>query len=187
MIDIKDFTPTAEAISAHGLGFIQVKLEANMRLHVWHPELPRRKCFRYSAVHNHRFSFSSTVLIGQQVNRRYRVVEGDFGAYDLISHDGPRSDKGGRESFICGRVDLIGQHDEFYQPGDTYHMAELEYHETPNAGVVVTLMKKLSEGAVHANSTILRGRTFDQDFNRFQLPAAELWGLVVRALSKDCA
>jgi hypothetical protein len=64
-----DYTPTKETISLHGLGFIQVKLPANRRLHVWHPDLPRRDCFAYSAIHNHRFGFRSTVLVGHQRNR----------------------------------------------------------------------------------------------------------------------
>jgi hypothetical protein len=72
-IVIKDFTPIAEQISVHGLGFIQVKLPNNQRLHVWHPDIPRRACYLHSAIHNHRFSFTSHVLIGTQVNRRYEV------------------------------------------------------------------------------------------------------------------
>ena len=31
-----------DKITLHGLGFVQVQLEGSQRLHVWHPELPRR-------------------------------------------------------------------------------------------------------------------------------------------------
>lgn len=63
---LKDFTPTKDIISLHGLGFIQIKLDDNQRLHIWHPDLPRRKCFEHSNIHNHRFAFKSTVLKGIQ-------------------------------------------------------------------------------------------------------------------------
>lgn len=182
MDKLPDFAPTAEQISLHGLGFIQVKLPGKGRLHVWHPELPRRACFAHSAVHNHRFAFISTVLIGQQVNRRCRVVPDAEGSHDLISHDGPRSPRGGRESYVSGRANVLPLVDEIYGPGQRYHMAQLEYHETPNSGIVVTLMEKLTEGTVHAHSVITHGVEFDQGFDRFQLPPEQLWEIVVDAL-----
>jgi hypothetical protein len=179
---MKDFTPTSEQISLHGLGFIQVKLPANRRLHVWHPDLPRRSCYEWSAIHNHRFAFRSTVLIGEQVNQRVTVVPAQDGEYDRISHDGPRSEMGGRQSYVAERVTLWRGKAEFYGPGDSYVMQPLEYHETPNSGVVVTIMEKLREGFIHASSLIAHGRTFDQSFDRFQLSADELWAIVVDAL-----
>ncbi len=179
---IKDFTPTAEKISLHGLGFIQVKLGGDQRLHVWHPDLPRRSCYAHSAIHNHRFSFVSTVLIGTQVNRRYGVRIDDAGTHDLISHDGARSPRGGRLSYVAGRVSIKRCEDEHIAPGQTYSMAPLEYHETPNSGIVVTIIRKIHEGTVHASSLITHGETFDQDYDRFQLSPARLWAFVVEAM-----
>lgn len=180
-----DFTPTAETISLHGLGFIQVKLPANRRLHVWHPDLPRRKCYHYSSVHNHRFSFRSTVLIGTQVNRRWgvEIAHPDENANDrLISHNGPRSDKGGRLSREVAHCHLHLLGTERWRPGESYLMEQLAYHDTPNDGIVVTLMEKLTEGGIHACTVIHRDATFDQDFDRFQLPPDRLWQFVVDAL-----
>ena len=183
MTPVKDFTPTKEQISLHGLGFIQVTLPANKRLHVWHPDLPRRSCYQYSSIHNHRFSFKSTVLVGTQVNQRYHIVMHPEGTHEAISHDGPRSEKGGRLSYPVGRVNIVKKGDvETYTPGSWYIMPPLEYHETPNSGIVVTLMEKLEEGEIHANSIIEHGHTFDQSFDRFQIPADELWQIVVRSM-----
>lgn len=69
----RQFKETEEAISLHGLGFLQVKLGASQRLHVWHPDLPRRRCFRQSAIHDHRFAFTSRVLVGTQINHLWKV------------------------------------------------------------------------------------------------------------------
>lgn len=187
----RDFTPTREQISLHGLGFIQVKLPANRRLHVWHPDIPRRACFEHSPIHNHRFSFRSTVLVGTQVNRRYNVIEfspdNAIASHDRISHDGPRSPAGGRESFVAGSAVVDALPDEHYGPGESYEMPIAQYHETPNSGVVVTLMEKLIESIdFHASTLIERGHTFDQGFNRFQWTEMKLWGVVLDAL-RGCA
>lgn len=179
----KDFAPTAETISAHGLGFIQIKLPANRRMHVWHPALPRRACFDHSQFHNHRFAFRSQVLIGRQVNQRADLVLHPPATHDVISHDGPRAASGGRESFVAGRVNVIRRAAEEYGPGESYLMPALEYHHTPNSGIVVTIMEKLVEGQIHACSVIERPHTFDQGFDRHQMSPAELWALVIEAFN----
>ena len=69
-----EFIATKDQISLHGLGFLQVKLPGNQRIHVWHPDLPRRKCWESSNIHDHRFGFISRVLVGRQINQLYREV-----------------------------------------------------------------------------------------------------------------
>mgnify|MGYP005825799843 CR=1 FL=1 len=185
---MKDFTPTKETISLHGLGFIQVKLGANQRLHVWHPELPRRLCYEHSAVHNHRFAFTSRVLKGEQVNVRcdLEVVKPGEGSHLLISHNGPRSDKGGRLSYPVADVNVYERPAERYGPGEQYDMPAMEYHHTPCEGVVVTLMQKHEEmTTLHANSVCRRGVDFHYDFDRFQLSPEELFAYVADALASD--
>lgn len=181
---MKDFTPTKETISLHGLGFIQVVLGGNQRLHVWHPDLPRRNCYADSAVHNHRFSFTSRVLKGTQVNVRasLEIVRPETGSHVLISHNGPRSPKGGRESYPVADVNISYSEPERYGPGNEYYMAAYEYHETPCRGIVVTLMRKHDEGVIHANSVCRRGVDFHYDFDRFQLSPEKLFSYVLEAL-----
>ena len=181
---MKDFTPTKETISLHGLGFLQLTLPERKRLHVWHPDLPRRECYNMSAIHNHRFAFKSTVLIGTQINLRYDIEIDDEGTHDLISHNGPRSPLGGRISKPVARCNVHPREIETYEPGQSYVMPALEYHETPNSGIVVTLMEKTYEGSIHATSVIRRPYSFDQTFDRFQLPEARLWDIVTQALSQ---
>jgi hypothetical protein len=177
-----NFDPLNHQISLHGLGFIQVTLPGNQRLHVWHPDLPRRKCFEHSAIHNHRFAFRSTVLVGTQINRRYDVNLWRDGTHDMVSHNGPRLPSGSRSSFVDGQCVIQAHDDRSYGPGEAYEMPARAYHETPNSGIVVTLMQKLDEGTVHAHSIIRRGHEFDQSFDRFQLSDEQLWAYVVEAL-----
>lgn len=179
---LKDFEPTKETISLHGLGFIQLVLPANQRLHVWHPDLPRRDCYEHSAIHNHRFSFDSRVLKGLQRNVRVDLELVKDGTHIIISHNGPRSDKGGRLSYPVAECNIHEQQVEVYEPGATYHMPMHQYHHTPNGtGVVITLMQKLEESHIHANSVCAKGVNFHYDFDRFQLSPGKLYGYVVEA------
>jgi hypothetical protein len=181
---MRDFAPIKEQISLHGLGFMQIVLQGNYRLHIWHPSLPRRECFDLSAIHNHRFSFRSTVLVGTQVNQRFNVIEhqDDIGEYVRISHDGARTGFGNRESFVEGSADISPMPIECYEVGQSYEMPIGQYHETPNHGVVVTLMEKLSITEVHASSLLKRGGRYDQNFDRFAIPAFKLWQLAGEAV-----
>lgn len=179
---LKDFTPTQETISLHGLGFIQLKLGAEQRLHVWHPALPRRDCYQHSAIHNHRFSFTSRVLKGEQINVRADIEIVKEGTHQLISHNGPRSEKGGRLSFPVADCNVHLRAEERIAAGNEYFMPAFEYHQTPVDDIVVTLMKKHESGTIHANSVCAKGVDFHYDFDRFQLSPDELFGFVVEAL-----
>ncbi len=183
----KDFTPTKETITLHGLGFIQLKLGGSQRLHVWHPDLPRRNCYEFSSIHNHRFSFNSTILKGSQRNIRadLEVVKPGNGTHNLISHNGPRSEKGGRESYPVADVNVHEREEEYYGPGSTYFMPAFEYHRTPNNGRVITLMTKVEENKnIHANSVCKKGIDFHYDFDRFQLSPDQLYAYVIEAFKK---
>lgn len=181
---MKDFTPTKETISLHGLGFIQLVLGGNQRMHIWHPDLPRRDCFQHSAVHNHRFSFTSRVLKGVQVNQRcdLEIVKPETGTHLLISHNGPRSEKGGRLSYPVADVNVYEREIERYEAGQQYLMPAMEYHHTPCEGIVVTVITKHEELTLHANSVCKRGIDFHYDFDRFQLSPDELYQYVVDAM-----
>lgn len=183
MNTIKDFTATKETISLHGLGFIQLVLGGDQRMHVWHPDLPRRACYEHSAIHNHRFSFTSRVLKGLQKNVRCDLELAKEGSHVLISHNGPRSDKGGRESYPVAECNVFERPMECYEAGTEYSMPEFEYHYTPCEGMVVTLIKKHSSGKIHANSVCRKGIAFHHEFDRFQLSPQELFEFVIEALN----
>lgn len=180
---MKDFTPTKETVSLHGLGFIQVVLPGNQRLHVWHPDLPRRNCFEHSAIHNHRFGFFSRVLKGVQKNVRVDIELARDGSHTIISHNGPRSEQGSRISYPVAQCNVYERTVESYGPGDEYEMPAHQYHHTPNSGIVVTLMRKLEESKIHANSVIRNDVEFHVAFDRFQLSREQLLAYVMEALA----
>ncbi|MGN8030920.1 hypothetical protein ACTJKS_15100 [Pseudomonas sp. 22189] len=174
-----------DKITLHGLGFVQVQLQGGQRLHVWHPELPRRACFEHSAIHNHRFDFESRVLVGTQIN----ILYADFPAasacfiketHELYLHEGARTARGGRPWTPNGRVDMREIYSQAVSAGSTYSMKAYDFHRTEPGGdgKVATILKKGFEGQKGAQSSCVIGIEPDTDFDRFQWSPAQLWEVV---------
>lgn len=177
-----------DKITLHGLGFVQVQLPADQRLHVWHPELPRRHCFEHSAIHNHRFSFVSQVLVGQQINIRYlasKPTAGEAATHQLYLHEGPRTERGGRPWVPDTQVIMQRLVLSAIPPGQLYRMDAYDFHRTePGAdGKVATLMTKTWEGKRGAHSSCALGIDPDGDFDRYQWSPAQLWEIVSDVLT----
>lgn len=174
-----------DKITLHGLGFVQVQLPADQRLHVWHPDLPRRHCFEHSAIHNHRFDFKSRILVGAQININYIAAapieaKGMESTHTLYLHEGPRSPRGGRPWQPDGQVRMIESSRDVIYAGGTYTMRAYDFHRTEpgNDGKVATIMTKLWEGKRGAHSSCVLDVSPDADFDRYQWPPSQLWEIV---------
>lgn len=174
-----------DKITLHGLGFVQVQLEGAQRLHVWHPDLPRRTCFEHSAIHNHRFDFESRILVGTQINVGYADFPKSSACFqqethELYLHEGARTARGGRPWVPNGRVDMRQLSIEQFAAGSTYRMKAYDFHRTQPGGdgKVATIMQKGWEGQKGAHSSCAIGVSPDDDFDRFQWSPAKLWEVV---------
>lgn len=176
------FKETEEAITLHGLGFLQLKLAANTRLHVWHPDLPRRRCFEHSSIHDHRFGFVSRVLVGVQINHVYRHASADriTGTHMSYLHEGERTKFGNRPWMPHGALIITPLYVETTYAGAEYSMAPYVFHSTHPGGDgrVATLMTKTAEHGLSAHSLCEINRMPDVDFDRKQWPADRLWAVI---------
>ncbi|UVE47572.1 hypothetical protein KS461_09870 [Pseudomonas chlororaphis] len=178
-----------DKITLHGLGFVQVQLEGNQRLHVWHPELPRRTCFEHSAIHNHRFDFDSRVLVGTQINIPFAALHPASACFikethELYLHEGARTSRGGRPWVPNGRVDMRELYSHAVSAGSTYHMKAYDFHRTKPGGngKVATILQKGWEGQKGAQSSCVIGIKPDDEFDRYQWSPAKLWEVVADVL-----
>ncbi|MHC8358489.1 hypothetical protein ACYZTL_25590 [Pseudomonas sp. LB3P81] len=169
-----------DKITLHGLGFVQVQLKGNQRLHVWHPELPRRACFEHSAIHDHRFDFTSRVLVGTQINHVYAMQRKHDGEFVLYLHEGKRSANGGRPWTPDGHADLTPLPSFEVPAGKDYDSTAYVYHRTEPGGDgrVATIMAKRGEYPAGAHSTCRVGIEPDTVFDWFQWSPAQLWEVV---------
>lgn len=184
-----DYEPTRERISLHGLGFVQVPLggDDNRRLHVWHPDLPRRKCWRESGLHDHRFGFVSAVLVGTQINTTYRLslpTDELAATHVPYLHEGPRSQFGNRPWLPGEPVVVTKAHEVATPAGGAYSMDAYVFHSTTPGGDgrVATIMTKSPAGTRGARSLCQVGVTPDVDFDRRQWDDDRLWAIVRNVL-----
>lgn len=178
------FEATKEQITLHGLGFLQVVLPNNQRLHVWHPDLPKRNCFEHSSIHDHRFGFISRVLIGTQVNQLWRqkvVFTGN--THWAYLHDGERTKFGNRPWVKDHKTKLVPVGEpRRIEAGEQYEMNPYMLHSTQCDGVCVTLMTKTHAENIGARSYCEIGVEPDVDFDRKQWSQAKLWEVFTDAM-----
>jgi hypothetical protein len=193
---MKDTRPVEGKITLHGLGFLVVQLTPTLRMHVWHPDLPRRRDWRYTKVHNHRFSFESEILVGKLRNVVWRKADREDAfesvtAMDVFEHGGARTHAGSRGADFHGEVWMMTeQYANEWMAEEKYTMPAYAFHHTEvtsDDGKCVTLMRKTYEGTEPAKSLGIRQpgehqAAFDVDFDRYQLPADVMWEFVVDAL-----
>lgn len=111
-----------------GLGFIQLKLTKTRRMHFWHPDFVASDDYD-TEWHDHRYSFSSQVLVGSITNHlAYSTPEtpGTVGTHDVME---VCCEGNGAEFFHRATVTGIGQFtttagQSYYLEADTLHTVE---------------------------------------------------------------
>lgn len=139
-----------------GVGFAQLYLSDNVRLHVWHPDLPTEP-ESFGCRHNHRFDFTSTVLVGAVTNIFLDVTQGGreiagsggefvegYGYFD--EWEVQPAHLGAAVPTIKNRgVDLGIRAIELVPAGETYEFPKRVYHESRGHGTTVTVMRKFNQ------------------------------------------
>ncbi len=113
----------------HANGFIVVDLNRKRRLHIWDTRLPTQAS--NTTIHDHRYSFKSTVLIGSLLQVEYDVDLNPQGEFDIyvpeVSQEGDAvnlvlQDNMNRCTPVMGKTFAI-------PAGRTYSMAAMDFHQ----------------------------------------------------------
>jgi len=143
-------THTQHEWSLQGFGMLRLYLAEDLRLHVWNSK------FRVSGVsdiHDHPWDFSSRVVCGRVINRRFEEANvGNYGRW----YPGPETHI--KTKIICGDdarlqepgmlyqgpypVRLVEGPEELYLPGQTYGQAAKEFHRSEMVDGTVTLCRR---------------------------------------------
>lgn len=65
-----------------GLGFIQLKLDGDTRLHFWHPELTADTS--EEELHDHRYTFDSHILVGEITHEEWFLEADPAGDHEIV-------------------------------------------------------------------------------------------------------
>jgi len=127
-------------IRYHGNGFIQVVLNPVTRMHIYSPhfleDFPRVDNAR---IHDHKFTFTSQILLGRLINRTYNVWApgGPHGYYRV---DETQKDEPLVRICDCGLVD---RSIEVYSAGESYDFGgPRNFHDAFAEELTVTVMTK---------------------------------------------
>lgn len=123
----------------HGTGMLQAYVSPCHRLHVWHPALLLPGMRESGAWHDHRFSFTSTVLTGRI--RHHRILEAEHGPH-LAMWKIPGASSGSTEDLIqAGSGRFAFAPEEIMERGASYTVRRGEFHHAHQLigdGVAVT-------------------------------------------------
>lgn len=137
LLDIDYLRSTGCQPKWFGLGFIQLKLDDTRRMHFWHPSLvPDDPAFD-NEYHDHRYDFTSRVLIGHLTTTLAGVeadLEGDHEAFEVCC-------AGGGMDFIQ-RVRLIQMARYTTPQGMEYSLQRNTLHKVSTSPMCVTLQTR---------------------------------------------
>lgn len=107
-----------------GLGFIQIKIDDNLRYHFYHPDLNSIVCDE--EIHNHRYDFISTILAGSLTQQKYDVyVDGTATTHVITQESCNPNYKGGATQWnVVVRKGIC----ETFTAGQSYTILRKEYH-----------------------------------------------------------
>lgn len=178
-----------------GVGFAQVYLNEDVRLHLWHPSLPTEP-ESFGCRHDHRFDFTSTVLLGAVTNIFLSITPGwrqTAGSGDEVLEGFGRFDEwevmpahlGSAEPTIRQKgVDLHIDGIELLRAGDTYSFPKRRYHESRGHGVTMTVMKKFDQEETWAGIIAPAGQPPMHGMAGPQVSSDTLAGLLLDAIDK---
>lgn len=123
-----------QMIHYFGLGFVQLKIDEQFRIHFYTPELP--PITPDEDIHNHRYDFESYILKGKFQQELFHVAVGNTHVCEEEScKEGIHSKSEGK---TCG-IALAGRHQ--YQAGSSYWLSHATFHRV-KADNCVTLLKR---------------------------------------------
>jgi len=152
-----------------GLGFIQLKLTENTRIHFWLPWLKG----------NHRYNFVSRVLAGSLHKEIYAVTPNDFGDHELFTTTCAPGKEGEVTSYVPVSCSKIAEFD-IVAPG-TYFFGHDQFHTTEGTDFAITYLEREPKVKSDAMVVKLAGAPTTCPFAN-PLPVDELWEHIERGL-----
>lgn len=171
-IDVNWLKQNNTMIHFFGLGFIQVKINDEYRLHFFSEELTPF----VETPHNHRYDFESKILKGQIKNNIYKLCNGnDY----FVDKDSCQSGYKSEFSPILTGFELVSSN--IYRQGEKYTMKHDVFH-TVESNNCITLLKRgkyfknLADISYFSNE--MKICPFSQNINE-----KELWRIVSKMLN----
>jgi hypothetical protein len=176
-IDLDWLKRNHQMIHYFGLGFIQLKINEKYRLHFYTDELPG--IVDEEDIHNHRYGFKSTILLGSLTQNLFLVTPGST---HLKEQDNCRIGfKMNEKPIECG---ILFVQSKNYVAGTSYSIKHDEFHRVKTSKTCITLLERQPYQKELAD--IVRKKSADKvcPFS-LKIPEAKLWDIVEKLLKKN--
>lgn len=181
----------------HGIGVLQAYVseggEAEVRVHVWHPDLLRPGIADHGDIHDHRFRLHSLILHGEIEHEEVRAEldpEGDWDVHQVLhARINPTGEMKrpfaevvpGPLSATAERV-RISRAEYVFLRGEAYTFERGHFHRTVAHGLAITLVTKTEQLDRGARILSRRGGPAIPAFDPSDATAPELASTAVRVL-----
>lgn len=125
-----------------GLGFVQLKLNQKQRMHFWHPE--HHKNVADEEVHNHRYSFTSKIIVGEMIHETWTYEQNENGDAECIEVCCKPGHSGEPKIVSRGFMTMSGRY--AMPAGSSYYFPSSGFHRTITEKAVTFLCRGEIEG-----------------------------------------
>lgn len=129
----------AEKIHYFGLGFIQVKLnDSSKRIHYYSDIFPIT--VGEEEIHNHRYDFSSEIVKGTFINKRYEIIEGNT---HILSDEScnPKNKIISEEKLVSIKLSHHNEYRSLPNQPVTYGMRHHVFHTVSSKDAITVLQR----------------------------------------------
>lgn len=165
-----------------GLGFIQLKLSENSRMHFWHEAIPH---VEREEIHNHRYDFKSTVLAGRLRHQVFDVKGyANPGGYPVEWERFDTECIPGEEGVMRGTtpvyVSPVGEN--ILAEGSIYKFPHTAFHTTEGTEFAITYLERGEKVTKYASVVKKTGTPSTCPFANPGTPE-QCWELIYQALN----
>jgi len=161
-----------------GLGFIQIKINDEYRLHLYHPSLPAF----VEQPHTHRYNFTSTILKGQFTQHIYNIEPNEAGTYWLTYESCGRGELPEEQANYKVSIESKLLLSNTYKIGSSYTISKEAFH-TVEADNCITLLKRGTQRDDYAKVLSLKEEAKLCPFSK-KIEESQLWYIVEEMLNE---
>lgn len=163
-----------------GLGFIQLKLNATQRMHIWHPSLTPD--VDEEEIHDHRYTFVSEILKGKMTHQTYEFDGAAFGNSEMLEVSCDPANPLVNPRRISGNSRTTGLYE--LVEGSRYRFEVGQFHRALTTFCIslVTIDTPAEEKREHARVIRKKGAKEICPFSN-PMPEEKLWTIIADALA----
>ena len=124
-----------------GLGFVQLKINEKYRLHFWHPE--HTKNVPDEEVHNHRYDFTSKIIVGEMIHEVWSYREDEKGDSECVEVSCSPEHSVPPEPISKGFMTMTGRYTMI--AGSEYFFPATQFHRTTTKKAVTFLCRQVNK------------------------------------------